>query len=111
MTSACHRRSRERIAVLAETHAKLLYDTSQLKGTPITVTGMRHCNPDANVHWVHVHGAMNFIYQSPAKDLKASVGWPATSHMFIPTVIEDGVRKFDGFCPEPSVPTQLVSQP
>jgi hypothetical protein len=103
--------TRERIAVLAGKDAKLLYDTSQLTGTPIDVTGMTHCNRDENVQWVHVHGIMSFIYQSPEKNLKAPIRWPATKHIFIPTVIEDGVRKFDGFCPEPSVSTQLVSQP
>ena len=54
---------------------------------------------------------MNFGYQSPAKDLKAPINWSSKSHIFIPTVIEDGVRKFDGFCPEPTVPTQLLAQP
>jgi hypothetical protein len=103
--------TRKRIAVLARNDAKLLYDTSQLKGTPINVSGMSHCNRDPGVGWVHVHGTMNFGYQSPGKNLKAPVSWPTTSHIFIPTVVEDGVRKFDGFCPEPTVPAQLVSQP
>jgi hypothetical protein len=103
--------TRKRIAVLARNDAKLLYDTSQLDGTPISVSGLNHCNREPGIDWVHVHGTMNFSYQSPGKDLKAPVRWPAESHIFIPTVVEDGVRKFDGFCPEPTVPTQLLAQP
>jgi hypothetical protein len=103
--------ARKRIAVLARNDAKLLYDTSQLDGTPISVSGLNHCNPDPGIDWVHVHGTMNFTYQSPGKDLKAPVSWPAKSHIFIPTVVEDGVRKFDGFCAEPTVSTQLLAQP
>jgi hypothetical protein len=103
--------ARKRIPVLARNDAKLLYDTSQLTGTPISVSGLNHCNRESGVDWVHVHGTMNFSYQSPGKDLKAPVRWPAESHIFIPTVLEDGVRKFDGFCPEPTVPTQLLAQP
>jgi hypothetical protein len=103
--------TRKRIAVLARNDAKLLYDTSQLKGTAINVSGMRHCDGNPGVDWVHVHGTMNFTYQSPGKDLKAPVRWPAESHIFIPTIVEDGVRKFDGFCPEPTVPAPLLSPP
>jgi hypothetical protein len=102
--------TRKRIAVLARNDAQLLYNASQLKGTPINVSGMIHCNRAPGVGWVHVYGTMNFIYRSPGKDLKAAVSWPETSHIFIPIVVEDGVRKFDGFCPEPSVPAH-VSQP
>jgi hypothetical protein len=94
--------TRERISLLAKNHTKLDYDASQLTGTPIQVSGMTHCNRGATIQWVHVAGTMNFVYRSPEKELKAPINWPATSHIFIPTVVEDGVRKFDGYCPEPS---------
>ena len=103
--------TRKRIAALARNDAKLLYDTSQLDGTAITVSGLNHCNRDPGVDWVHVQGTMNFSYQSPGKDLKAPIEWPSRSHILIPTLIEDGVRKFDGFCPEPAIPAQLLPRP
>jgi hypothetical protein len=46
---------------------------------------------------------MTFTYKSPAAETAEPVRWPETSHIFIPTIVEDGVRKFDGYCPEPSL--------
>jgi hypothetical protein len=100
--------TRARIALIAESKSRLTYSTSTLRGTPIEVSGLSHCDPSANVEWVHVEGAMTFGYETRGRQLPAPIPWPATSHIFIPTVIEDGIRKFDGYCPEPSV-TELQS--
>jgi hypothetical protein len=55
---------------------------------------------------------MIFTYKTPEGQLlSVPVKWPETSHILIPTVIEDGVRKFDGYCPEPSVIEAQNNQP
>jgi hypothetical protein len=96
--------TRARIAALAADNKALLYDTSALKGTPITLSGISHCNSDPAVQWVYIDGVMNFSYLRPPSEHKAPTPWRGSAHIFIPIVVEDGVRKFDGYCPEPSVP-------
>ncbi len=101
--------AQQKIALLAEKNAELFYDPSQLTGTPSRVSGMDHCNRDSAVQWVHVHGTMNFGYRSPAAgELKAPISWAESSHIFIPTIVEDGIRKFDGYCPEPSLADSMA---
>lgn len=94
---------RARIALIEGQNGRLTYNTSELRGIPIEVNGLAHCNPNTGIQWVHVEGVMNFAYETRGHELPAPVNWPATSHIFIPTVVEDGIRKFDGYCPEPSV--------
>ena len=94
---------RARIALIAEKKGRLIYRTSGLQGIPIEVDGLAHCNPSPDIQWVHVEGVMNFAFETRGRELPSPVNWPADSHIFIPTVMEDGIRKFDGYCPEPSV--------
>ena len=95
-----------RIRSLAERNIKIDFDLSQLRATPVEITGLPHCNSHADIQWVQLDGAMIFTYASSTTQSKEPVAWPSTSHIYVPTVIEDGVRKFDGYCPEPSMSEQ-----
>lgn len=95
--------ARARAASLAAHGIKIGFDLSQLEATPVEITGLPHCIPDAGVQWVQLEGAMIFTYDSPTAQAKAPVAWPRSSHIFVPTLVENGVRKFDGYCPEPSL--------
>ena len=64
---------------------------------------MAHCNPGADIQWYQVSGTMIFEYRSSVYRSKEPVNWPESSEIFIPTVMEDGARKFDGYCVEPSL--------
>ena len=90
----------ERSRSLAKRDIKIDFDLSQINATPVTVKGLQHCNPAPDTQWVQIDGAMIFTYASPISNSKEPVKWPATSHIYIPTIIEDGVHKFDGYCPE-----------
>jgi hypothetical protein len=96
---------RARIASLAKRNTKIGFDLSQLHAVPVALKGMPHCNADQTVQWVHVYGAMTFTYQSPLISKSESIAWP--NGIYVPTVVEDGVRKFDGYCPEPSMAENL----
>lgn len=93
--------TRDRIAMLAHKNTTLGYDVTGLTGTPVEPSGMTHCNPSPDVRWIHVAGTIRFTYQSPIIVTEAPVPWAATSGILIPTVMEDGLLKFDGYCPEP----------
>jgi hypothetical protein len=96
--------TRDRVASLAARGIRIGFDLSQMRATPVTVEGLMHCNaPGREAQWVQLDGTMIFIYDSPTISSREPVRWPETSHVLIPTVIEDGVRKFDGYCPEPSM--------
>jgi hypothetical protein len=95
--------ARARAASLAAHGIKIGFDLSQLHATPVEITGLPHCAPNAGVQWVQLDGVMIFTYDSPTAQAKAPVAWPRTSHIFVPTLVENGVRKFDGYCPEPSL--------
>lgn len=97
--------TRKRIADLAAKGIQLSYDTSQLQAVPATMTDMPFCVSNPNFQWYHISGAMIFGYDEKAKGISSRepVQWPATSEIFLPTVTENGVRKFDGYCPEPSL--------
>jgi hypothetical protein len=92
--------ARERAASLAERGIKIGFDLSQLRATPMAVTGLPFCADGAGLQWVQIDGTMIFTYQSKESVASSPVAWPATSHILIPLATEDGVRKFDGYCPE-----------
>jgi hypothetical protein len=100
--------TRERIASLERQNVKIGFDLSQMRATPAAVEGLTHCGtPGQQPEWIQLDGNMIFTYDSAVISSREPVRWPQESHILIPTVIEDGVRKFDGYCPEPSmgVPT------
>jgi hypothetical protein len=96
--------ARERIASLAQRGISLGYDLSELNAAPVKVTGLPHCGEgEATPDWVQIDGNMIFTYDSPTAHSREPVRWPKESHILIPTIVEDGIRKFDGYCPEPSM--------
>ena len=96
--------TRERIASLTRQSVKIGFDLSEMRATPVTVDGLPHCGaPGQQPEWVQLNGDMIFTYDSPTVSSREPVHWPQTSHILIPTVIEEGVRKFDGYCPELSM--------
>jgi hypothetical protein len=92
---------RARFVSLAQRNIKIGFDLSKMHARLVTLQGMPHCNSGQPVQWVHVDGAMTFTYQSPLIARAEPVNWP--DGIYVPTVVEDGVRKFDGYCPEPSM--------
>jgi len=93
----------QRISNLARNKIAIGFDLSKLNATPVNITGLPHCNSQADVTWVQIDGAMTFTYTSPTMNSSEPVAWPVSSHIYIPTILEDGVRKFDGYCPETSM--------
>ena len=96
----------DRARSLATRNIKIDFDLSQLRATPVAITGLPHCNSQPGVQWVQIDGVMIFTYASPVLSSREPVQWPSTSHIYIPTILENGVRKFDGYCPEPSMTDQ-----
>ncbi len=92
-----------RAASLAARGIKIGFDLSQLRAVPVEISGLPHCADRPGIEWVQLEGSMIFTYDSPTAHAREPVSWPHDSHIFIPTVIEEGVRKFDGYCPEPSL--------
>jgi hypothetical protein len=74
-----------------------------LQATPVAVNGMSFCSAGPDVQWAQLDGNIFFSYKSETIDTSGPVPWPVSSHVLIPTVVEDGVPKFDGYCPEPSM--------
>ena len=104
---------RARLASQAERNIKIGFDLSQLHARPVVLQGMPHCNttPGQAVQWVQLYGTMIFTYQSPTASATAPTNWSESTNIYMPTVVEDGVRKFDGYCPEPSMTeTSAISQ-
>ena len=101
--------ARARAASLHHRGIEIGFDLSQLKATPVTVTGLPFCVGGQDLQWVQIDGTMIFTYKSPAAQSTAPVAWPQASHILVPTVVEDGVRKFDGYCSEPSVREAAVA--
>jgi hypothetical protein len=104
--------ARARAASLASRGIKIGFDLSQMRATPINVQGWVHCGatPERKPQWVQLDGAMIFTYDSPTVHSREPVQWPLSSNIFVPTVIEDGVPKFDGYCPEPSMRESPITQ-
>jgi hypothetical protein len=96
--------ARERIASLARRDIHIGFDLSEMQAMPVEIEGLPHCGAaEQKAEWVQLDGNMIFTYESPAITSREPIRWPRTSHIFVPTVIEDGIRKFDGYCPEPSM--------
>lgn len=96
---------RRRLASQEQQHIKIGFDLSQMKAVRVAVTGHPACAgaPGGTPQWVHLYGTMIFTYDSPGTHAREPVIWPESSYVLVPTVVEDGVRKFDGYCPEPSM--------
>jgi hypothetical protein len=96
--------AKTKIAQMAESRQKLSYSIDHLTGTPVDVKNIAHCNSgNASLQWVQLSGAMTFTYDDPERHSAEPVAWPSASNIVVPTIIENGVRKFDGYCPEPSM--------
>ena len=48
------------------------------------------------MNFIHRHSALRRVVLLAAFAI-------APDGIYVPTVVEDGVRKFDGYCPEPSM--------
>jgi hypothetical protein len=96
---------RARLASQTARNIKIGFDVSQLHARPVVLQGMPHCNtlPGQAVQWVQLYGTMISTYQSPTASATTPANWSADTNIYMPTVVEDGVRKFDGYCPEPSM--------
>jgi hypothetical protein len=95
--------TRARTASLAARGIQIGFDLSQLHAVPVEVSGLPHCADRLGVEWVQLEGTMIFTYDSPAAHAREPVSWPHDSHIFIPMIVEGGMRRFDGYCPEPSL--------
>lgn len=96
--------AKTRAESLAKRHIRLGVDMSQLHATPVAVSGLPFCDPRPDLQWVQVSGSVIFTYDSPSAAPREPVAWPKDADILFATTIEDGVRKFDGYCPEPSLP-------
>ena len=94
--------TRTRTASLAARGIEIGFDLSQLRAVPVEVSGLPHCADRPGVEWVQLEGSMIFTYDSPDAHVREPVRWPRESHIFVPTIAENGARRFDGYCPEPS---------
>jgi hypothetical protein len=92
-----------RVTSLAERNINIDFDLSQLRATPVEIVGLPHCDSRPDLQWVQLDGTMIFTYASPTANVREPVAWPQSSHIYVPTIVEDGMRKFDGYCPEPSM--------
>jgi hypothetical protein len=95
-----------RTASLAARGIKIGLDFSRLHATPVAVEGVPHCDPRPDLQWVQIDGSMIFTFDSPTDSDSEPVEWPKESGILFPTIIEDGVKKFDGYCLEPSLADQ-----
>jgi hypothetical protein len=95
--------TRERLIDLRKKNITFRFDLSGLEAEAVEVTGLTHCNANQSIQWVHISGAIKFNIQSKQFSSEEPVNWPSTSNILIPTVIEDGIPKFDGFCREPTM--------
>jgi hypothetical protein len=96
--------AKAKIAQMAQSQQKLSYSNDQLTGTPVDIRNIPHCNSsNPSLQWVQLSGVMTFTYDDPERHSAEPVEWPNASNIVVPTIIENGVRKFDGYCPEPSM--------
>lgn len=94
--------ARERLSMLSAKNIKLGYDLSQLNAFPVQVSGMENCKWTEGAQWVMLGGVVNYSIESPSFQRSAPVEWPLASKLFVPTIMENGIPKFDGYCPESS---------
>jgi hypothetical protein len=97
-----------RMVSLAKQGITIGMDMSQLEATPVTVSDPSFCDTRPGVEWVQIKGSMIFTYSSPTFNARTPVSWIV---VLMPTIVEDGVRKFDGYCPEPSMATAKNAAP
>lgn len=94
----------KRLDALAKSNVQFGYKLEGLKGVPVEVKNLTYCDSgNSTVQWVQLSGVVNYTYRDKFNDSTEPVEWPATSSILVPTIMEDGVRKFDGYCPEPSL--------
>jgi hypothetical protein len=94
----------ERIGSLIERNIKIGFDLSEMRARPVAVDGLSHCGvPEQPPEWIQLDGTMVFTYDSPTFKSREPVRWPEDSRILFPIVIENGIRKFDGYCPEPTM--------
>jgi hypothetical protein len=90
-----------RARLFAEKHIEIGFDMSQMRARPLAVSGMPHCNERPETQWVQVDGILNFTYKSPEiAPQPEPVRWPESSNIYFTLIKEDGILKFDGYCPE-----------
>ena len=94
--------TRTRTTSLAARGIEIGFDLSQLRAVPVEVSGLPHCADRPGVEWAQLEGSMIFTYDSADAHVREPVRWPRESYIFVPTIVEDGERRFDGYCPEPS---------
>lgn len=94
---------RTRLTSLGSRNIRLEIDAAQIQARPVEVSGKVHCSSASDVKWVQLSGTMTFAYRSIQSVATEPVAWPAASSIVVPLVEEDGVLKFDGYCPEPSM--------
>jgi hypothetical protein len=94
--------ARARIASLARRGIRIGFDLVQMRATPVEVEGLPDCAvaPGRTPQWVQLDGAMTYTYASPAMNISESIPWPTSARVVVPLVFEDGLHKFDGYCPE-----------
>jgi hypothetical protein len=102
--------AKARAASLGAGGVKFGVDMSQLRATPVAVSGLPFCDPRPEVQWVQIEGSAIFTYDSPGPAPREPVNWPHNSNILIPTIVEDGVPKFDGYCPEPSMASAVAAR-
>jgi hypothetical protein len=90
-----------RARMFADKKIEIGFDMSQMRARPLVVSGMPFCNQRPETQWVQVDGVLNFTYKSPEIAPPATpVRWPEGSNIYFPLIKEDGIYKFDGYCPE-----------
>jgi hypothetical protein len=93
--------ARARMDLLAHSKIDIGFELSQMRARPISLSGMPFSDARPETLWVQVDGVLNFTYKSPDATLPPEpVRWPESSNIDIPLIKEDGVYKFDGYCPE-----------
>ena len=97
----------KRLEILAKSNIQLGYKLDDLKGFPVEVRNVSYCDAgNPTVQWNRLSGVMNFTYSDRFNTSTEPVVWPEASNILVPTIVEDGVRKFDGYCVEPSLNPQ-----
>jgi hypothetical protein len=93
--------TRERMHLFAAKGIAIGFEFSQMRARPVAVTGMPFCNPQPETQLVQVDGTLNYTYASKdSAPPPEPVAWPEGSHIYIALIKEDGIFKFDGYCPE-----------
>jgi hypothetical protein len=93
--------ARARNSLFAKKKVEIGFDLSQMRARPISISGISYCDEQPDTKWVQVDGTLNFTYRSAeAIPAPEPVKWPENSNIDIPLIREDGILKFDGYCPE-----------